>query len=145
MNRGIQEYKSTVARSEVDANPYRIVQLLMEGVLSRVLATKSAIENNEVEKKCDLIQATLKIVNALRMSLDMEQGAGLSKSLDSLYQHMSIQLTRANMNNDLECLDNVFKSMSEIKSGWDAIEDDALKFLKEQHSANSLESKEGNL
>ncbi|ODN43759.1 flagellar export chaperone FliS [Piscirickettsia litoralis] len=139
MNRGIQEYKSTVSRSEVDANPYRIVQLLMEGVLSRVLEAKHAIENNQIEKKCELIQATLKIVNALRMSLDMEQGAELSKSLDNLYEYMSIQLTRANMENDTAYLDNVFKSMSEIKSGWDSIEDDALKFLRDQSISESKE------
>lgn len=142
MNKGIQEYRNTVARAEVDANPYRIVQLLMEGVLSRVLEAKNAMKNNEVGRKCDLIQATLKIINALRMSLDMEQGAELSKSLDNLYHYMTIQLTRANMENDIKYLDNVFTSMSEIKSGWDSIESEALDFLK---SKNFSEAEEKNI
>ena len=45
----------------------------------------------------------------------------MAQDLDALYEYMSLRLVNANLNNDVEGLDEVARLLSEIKEAWDSI------------------------
>lgn len=103
------------------ATPHRLIQMLMEGGLTRIAQARGAIERGWTAEKGELIGKAVGIVGGLRNGLDFEKGGELAQNLDRLYDYMIAKLTEANVHNDLARLDEVANLLREIKSGWDAI------------------------
>ena len=120
----LQKYTRLNTQCEVEsASQHRLIQMLMEGALDRIIKAKSYIKNRELQLKGEFIGMAISIIGGLRDSLDHETGAELAENLDKLYEYMSARLLEANVNNDVEILEEVHKLMMEIKTAWDAIAD----------------------
>lgn len=104
-----------------DASPHRLIQMLMDGALSRIAKAKSCLKQNEVEEKGVNISMAISIIGGLRDSLDHEAGGEIADNLENLYEYMTLCLIEANASNDTDKLDEVSKLMTEIKSAWDGI------------------------
>ncbi|MBD2837636.1 flagellar export chaperone FliS [Pseudomonas sp. JM0905a] len=104
-----------------DANPHRLIQMLMEGSLSRMAQARGALERGQLASKGELIGKAISIVGGLRGALDMERGGEVATNLDRLYEYMGNRLVEANARDDSAILDEVSQLMRTIKSGWDAI------------------------
>ncbi|MGX5220047.1 MULTISPECIES: flagellar export chaperone FliS [Pseudomonas] len=105
----------------VDASPHRLIQMLMEGGLTRIAQARGAMERGQLALKGELIGKAIGIVGGLRDGLDLQQGGELAANLDSLYEYMSARLFEANVKNQAEPLEEVASLLRNIKSGWDAI------------------------
>ncbi|MCY1280282.1 Flagellar secretion chaperone FliS [compost metagenome] len=104
-----------------DASPHRLIQMLMEGSLSRLAQARGALERGQLASKGELIGKAISIVGGLRGALDMERGGEVAVNLDRLYEYMGNRLVEANARDDSAILDEVSQLMRTIKSGWDAI------------------------
>ncbi|WP_271408469.1 flagellar export chaperone FliS [Pseudomonas sp. Q1-7] len=104
-----------------DASPHRLIQMLMEGSLSRLAQARGALERGQLASKGELIGKAISIVGGLRGALDMERGGEVASNLDRLYEYMGTRLVEANARDDSAILDEVSQLMRTIKSGWDAI------------------------
>ncbi len=105
------------------ASPYRLVQMLFESLLDNLSRTRGAMERKDFAMKGKYLGKCLDILAALRTGLDVEGGGEVAGNLNNLYQYCSERLTRANLSNDAEILDEVAGILTEIKSGWDQLED----------------------
>jgi flagellar protein FliS len=105
----------------VDASPHRLIQMLMEGGLTRIAQARGAMERNQTALKGELIGKAIGIVGGLRDGLDLQQGGELAGNLDSLYQYMTSRLLEANVKNEAAALDEVSGLLREVKAGWDSI------------------------
>ena len=122
MNSAMNEYKKAGVHAEVmEADPHRLIQMLMEGALERIAIAKGAIQQNNVSLKGERIGSAISIIEGLRASLNMEAGGEISANLESMYEYMTNRLLEANMNDDADILDEVADLMRKIKSGWDEI------------------------
>jgi len=120
--KAIDGYGNSAVQSELDyASPHRIVQMLMDGALSKIATAKGCIERADAVGKVRQISWGINIINGLRSSLDMQQGGDVSANLDALYEYMGNKLHEANLNNDIQYLDEVSLLLTEIKAGWDNI------------------------
>ncbi|MCX4187372.1 flagellar export chaperone FliS [Methylophaga sp. OBS4] len=120
--KALEGYGRGAVESEVNyASPYRIIQMLMEGALSRIATAKGCITRNDIAEKSRQITWGMNIIQGLRTSLDAEKGGDIAANLDALYEYMGRRLLEANMNNDAAILDEVTTLLLEIKSGWDNI------------------------
>ena len=121
-----QQYSQVGAQTDVGmAGPHRLIQMLLEGALEKIaLAKNFMIEGNIAEKGIHISWA-ISIISGLRGSLDAEKGGEIAENLDSLYEYMERHLFQANLENKTEYLDEVCKLLREIKSGWDAIAEQA--------------------
>ncbi|WP_312933249.1 flagellar export chaperone FliS [Stutzerimonas nitrititolerans] len=118
----MKQYQSVNTNAQlVDATPHRLIQMLMEGGLTRLAQAKGAMERNDVALKGSLIGKTIDIVGGLRQGLNLEAGGEVAANLDSLYIYMTTRLVEANRKNDPVILDEVAGLLREIKSGWDGI------------------------
>lgn len=106
-----------------EANPHRLVQMLMQGGLDRIAQAKGAMARKDIAQKGILIGKAIGIVGGLREGLDLENQAEALADLDNLYAYMSKRLVEANVKNDPEILNEVARLLITVKEGWDAIGD----------------------
>ncbi|MEY8212148.1 MAG: flagellar export chaperone FliS [Gammaproteobacteria bacterium] len=124
----LKEYQQTSVHSGVmDASPHRLIQMLLDGALSRILSAKGALRQNDIAKKGEQIGSAISIVDGLKASLDFKQGGDISKNLDALYEYINYILLQANIKSDVALLDEAGQLLSQIKMGWDAIAPNATR------------------
>lgn len=118
----MRQYQSVNNQAQIiDASPHRLIQMLMEGGLSRMAQAKGALERGQTSLKGELIGKAIAIVGGLREALNAEKGEELAVKLDALYEYMMVRLSEANLKNDTAALEEVMGLLREVKSGWDAI------------------------
>ncbi|SUD60811.1 flagellar protein FliS [Ectopseudomonas oleovorans] len=118
----LQQYQTVNTQVQAfEASPHRLIQMLMEGGLTRIAQARGAMERGQTELKGELISKSIAIVGGLREALDHRQGGELATNLDSLYEYMVGRLLQANRNNEPALLEEVAALLREVKSGWDAI------------------------
>lgn len=122
VNRKINAYQKESVKSRLaGANPYTIIQMLMQGALERLAKGKGCIERNDLEGKSEHLAKASSIIQALAESLDYEVGGEVAQNLGGLYDYMNTRIADASLERTTEPLVEVMKLMLEIKSGWDAI------------------------
>ena len=128
----LQAYQQVNTQTSVtDADPHRLIQLLLNGALERVNMAKGKIEAKDYAAKGNLIGKSIEIVSALRGSLDFEKGGELAGNLEALYDYIERGLLEASVRNDPEKLEEMAGLLRTIKEGWDGIREEALAFLNE--------------
>ncbi|QLE86158.1 flagellar export chaperone FliS [Shewanella sp. Scap07] len=125
MRRSLQSYRKVSVESEISvASPHRIIQMMFEGALQRLAQGRYAIEQNDVTNKGIYIGKAIGIITGLNNSLNMDEGGEIANNLSDLYDFMLRRISEANMNNDVQAIDDVSEILRNIKEGWDAIPSD---------------------
>lgn len=104
-----------------DADPHRLVLMLLEGALGKIAMVKGLMMRKEIAKKGEVIGQAIAIVGGLKSSLDKEAGGDIANNLDNIYDYIERRLAQANIDNDVSILEEVAQLLHEIKSAWDAI------------------------
>jgi flagellar protein FliS len=118
----MRQYKSVNTQVQaVDASPHRLIQMLLEGGLTRLAQARGAMERGDVGKKGELIGQAISIIGGLREGLNLELGGEIAVNLDKLYEYMAMRLLAANLHNDLAAMEEVSGLLRNVKAGWDAI------------------------
>jgi flagellar protein FliS len=126
-SKGANQYRKVGATSEVaGADPHRLIQMLMEGALTRMSQAKGMIDTKNHEGKAKLLGRVMDIISTLQSSLDHDQGGDISANLDRLYDYMNRRLLEASSANDTAMIDEVMSLLLGVKSGWDGIRDEYL-------------------
>lgn len=122
MSYGIKAYKSVGIKDDLAvADPYRVIQLLMQGSLENMAKAKGAIERKDFPVKAQTLGKAVAIIGALRSSLDMNASADISGNLADLYEFMIEHLSLASREQSIEKINDVIDLMLTIKSAWDQI------------------------
>jgi len=128
MNNQANAYSSTQTYSGVAyADPHSLITQMFDGALRRIAQAKGAIERKDIPEKGNHIGHAVAIIGGLEGCLDHEKGGELSRNLADLYEYMNLRLAEANINNDLEKLNEVTQLILEIKGAWVKIPDLMLK------------------
>ncbi len=119
---GISEYRKVGIQSSVEsATPHRLIEMLMDGALEKILLARACMERKETVRKCEAIDWALNILGGLHGSLDLERGGEVANNLANLYDYMIRRLVEANVENDPAILEEVTKLLNELRAGWVAI------------------------
>ena len=122
--KGAKEYSQVSLQTEVmEADPHKLIQLLLEGALTRLAMAKNCMEQKDIEGRNEKIGRAIDIICALQESLDQEQGGEISTNLERLYDYMTRRLFDANRLNDVDMVNEVMGLLLEVKSGWEGIRD----------------------
>ena len=121
-NSAIKQYSQVGVTSAVEqASPHRLIQMLMEGAISRIAIAKGAMERKETAQKGANISLAISIIDGLRASLDKNAGGEIAQNLDDLYDYMIRRLMRANMEDNPDLLEEVLSLLRSIKDAWDTL------------------------
>ena len=105
-----EQYRKVGVQSSVtDADPHKLVALLLAGACERLRLALACLERGDQARKGKAIGEVCAIVGHLNGSLDHEAGGEIAGNLSSLYDYVMHRLTEA-----LELL-------GEIDAAWNAI------------------------
>ena len=124
--RALRQYQKVNSHAQIsEANPHRLVQMLMEGGLDRIAQAKGALARGDIAGKGLMLGKAIDIIIGLRDGLDAEKSDNPDyvQQLESLYVYMTNRLMEANLKNDVTMMDEVMGLLVTVKSGWDAIAD----------------------
>jgi len=123
LNYAVDQYRQVKVQTGVQAaDPHRLVGMLFEGVIEKVLGARlRMVQGVSPAEKGQLISSALAILDALRASLDKEQGGQLAENLDALYEYMGMRLLEGNLRNDPAALDEVVVLVKNIAEAWASI------------------------
>ena len=105
------------------ANGVQLIQMLFDGLLESLAATKGHIQNGAIAEKGKSIARASRIVIGLQGALDFERGGDLANNLNELYGYVTRRLLHVNARNDLDALEEIFGLMNEIRSAWEGVPD----------------------
>lgn len=118
----LNQYRDVSINSSVtEASPHRLVQMMFEGAMSRIFKAKGAMERGEIKAKGEQISQTIAIVDALRASLNIQEGGDMAENLWSLYDYITRRLVIANSQNKTDILDECASLLGQVKEAWDQI------------------------
>lgn len=106
------------------ASQGRLVVLLYEGAIKHLSAALSYFEADNkikpinIEKFGIAIQKSQAIITELQVSLDMEKGGEIAKSLMSLYVYFNEELINASISKDKSKIEFVLEKMKELCDSW---------------------------
>lgn len=98
------------------ASPGELTLMLYNGCLKFIKLSKAAISNNQIEvRSLNLIKAQ-NIIRELMVTLKVETEVG--KSMLIMYDFILHQLTEANINNDLQALEEAEQNVIQFRDTW---------------------------
>lgn len=110
-----------------NASPLRVVQLLFEGLMARIMEARGAIEHKDFFKKAECLSSAIAIITELKHSLDPAAAPALGANLGALYGYCLEGLLEVNKTNNIQKLDEVASLIRTVKEGFDGIQDPAEK------------------
>ena len=123
MNNAISAYQRIGVETGVEsADPHKLILMLFEGAQEALAKARIHIQNNEIAEKGQMISKAIMIIDhGLKASLDMNTGGDLAIRLQELYDYMMHRLLVANIQNNLEIINEVNKLLSELYGAWKKI------------------------
>jgi len=104
-----------------DADPHRLVQMLMDATAERLVTARGCIERGEIARKAKLLHSCVTLIAELRGSLNIADGGPLAQNLSALYEYMARQLLLANVESNAQKVAEVLGLLNEIRGAWIAI------------------------
>lgn len=121
MNRqsALAAYRNVKIESGITgASPHQLIVMLLEGAVDKLTAVESAIELDDIGQKGELISRVISIIDNLRASIDTADGGEIATNLISLYNYMENRLLTANLQSDVEIIQEVKGLLKEISTAW---------------------------
>jgi flagellar protein FliS len=121
--RAISAYVQTGVETAVpEADPHRLIQMLLEGVLAAVAEARAKLKSGDIPGRGQAISKAIAIIaHGLQPSLDLDKGGELAQRMDALYGYVLTRLLDANLHGTEEGLLEALRLISELHSGWKAI------------------------
>ncbi len=98
-------------------SPYKLTQMLYEGILRFCAQAKKAIEQKDMEKKVYYINRATAIYVELISTLDMSAGE-IAHYLEGLYNYQITLLSQANIENSTQKMDEALNVASVLLEAW---------------------------
>jgi len=112
-------YNAYAQNSLTVESPYKLVQMLFEGILRFVSQAKKSMEEDDIEKQVYWINRAIDIFTELIASLDYEgENEQMASYLHGLYTYQIKLLTEANLECDVERLDTVLRVAKGLLEAW---------------------------
>ena len=116
-----QYRKVGVSTSVTDADPHKLVALLLAGACERIRQAEACLAQGDQARKGKAIGEACAIVGHLNGTLDHEAGGEMAGNLSALYDYIAQRLTEANLHNDTAAMHDALSVLGELESAWNAI------------------------
>ena len=110
-------YNSYIENNVAIESPYKLIEMLYEGVLRFNAQAKKAIKDENCEKKVYWVNRSVAVITELITVLDPSQG-DIAAYLEGLYNYQIKLLTDANIENDTTKLDEVSQVFKGLLEAW---------------------------
>ncbi len=98
------------------ASPAELTLMLYDGAIKFCNIAMDAIDKKDVQKTHDNIVKIQRIIDYLRVTLDMKYS--VSQDFDRIYEYISTKLIEANIKKDKEILEEIYDHLKNIRDNW---------------------------
>ena len=98
------------------ASPAELTLMLYEGAIKFCNIAVVAIEKKDMQKAHTNIMKAEKIIDHLRVTLDMTYE--VAKDFDRIYEYLDRRLVAANMQKDIAILEEVLTHLRSVRDTW---------------------------
>ncbi|MDM5200705.1 flagellar export chaperone FliS [Fictibacillus enclensis] len=109
-------YQSYQNNSVQTASPGELTLMLYNGCLKFIQLSKQAIQHKNIQEKNTNCLKAQKIIQELMVTLNMD--ASVSGTLLPMYDYLNRRLIEANIQSNLEILDEVEGLVKELRDTW---------------------------
>lgn len=118
----LKSYAKVHYRSNVEvASPHKLIDMLYEGAIERIVQAKGAMEFGNIAVKGSKINSAISIIGGLRESLNEDDGGELAMNLDNLYVYIQGTLSEGHIKNNTAKLDEAITLLSDLRATWKKI------------------------
>jgi flagellar protein FliS len=110
-------YNAYAQNATMVDSPYKLTQMLYEGILKFTSLAKKAINDNEIEKRVYYINRATAIYVELIATLNFE-GGEVAHYLHGLYNYQLKLLNEANIHNSIDKIDEAINVASVLLEAW---------------------------
>ena len=110
-----KQYKQVQVKT---ANNKKLLLMLYQGCIKFLRIAKKSIKEEDMENANEYLKKSQAIIDELRYTLDMEKGGEISNNLYKLYNFMYSELISANINKEIEPIENVENLMMDLLETW---------------------------
>lgn len=124
MNLAKNRLASMYARVDLDSKaladgPQEMVSLLYEGFLERLTLARAAMASGDMPNRVRHLGKAIQILSeGLHTHLDLSRGGELAANLEQLYGYCTTRLLEANLRNDAEAIDEVYRLVAPVAEAW---------------------------
>ena len=116
------QYRQTSVSSAVlDADPHRLIALMLSGARERARLAVACLERGDLLRKSQAISDASAIIGGLNGSLNHEAGGEIADGLAALYDYAQRRLLEANAGNQTAPLQEVDALLADIETAWNSI------------------------
>lgn len=116
------QYRQTSVSSAVlDADPHRLIALMLSGARERARLAVACLERGDLLRKSQAISDASAIIGGLNGSLNHEAGGEIADGLAALYDYAQRRLLEANTGNQAAPLQEVDALLADIETAWNSI------------------------
>lgn len=117
---GTQAYAKVGVESAVmSASNDQLITLLFDGALSALVRARLFLQDGNINMKGESLSKAINIIdNGLRLGLDETSEDELTQNLMGLYRYMVHRLLRANIDNDVNAIEEVEALLRNIADAW---------------------------
>jgi flagellar protein FliS len=108
------QYKKTSIET---LSPGKLLVMLYDGAIKNIDSAKKAINDLDMNTAHQQLTKTQDIITELMCTLNMDYD--ISHSLYSLYDYLQYRLVQANINKDVQILDEVRTFLVDLRNTWD--------------------------
>lgn len=118
VKRKITKKEKYLQQKIMSAKPQELTMMLYDGLVRFLKQGKMFLKSDHIsfEKVNNSLQRGQSIINELRSTLDMD--IEISQNLDLLYDYMTRRLLDANLEKDVEILDEIIGLSEELRDTW---------------------------
>jgi len=110
-----KQYKQVQVKT---ANNKKLLLMLYQGCIKFLRIAKKSIKEEDMENANEYLKKSQAIIDELRYTLDMDKGGEISSNLYKLYNFMYSELISANINKEIEPIENVENLMMDLLETW---------------------------
>ncbi len=114
-NKYIKQYQTNNINT---ATPEKLMIMLFDGAIQFLQKAKLAIADKNPQERSQNIDGARKIIRELMRTIDLENGNDVSKGLFRLYNRMSMNLIKANVQRNSDKIDEVIEDLTNIRWGF---------------------------
>ena len=109
----LQQYNNSKI---LTASPAELTLMLYEGAIKFCNIAIAGIEQKDVQKAHTNIVKAERIINHLRVTLDMKYP--VAQDFERIYEYLDRRLVMANMKKDVEILEEVLTHLRSVRDTW---------------------------
>lgn len=115
MSYGMQRYHSAIASTATQED---LIVMLYEGAVRFLEKSVLEFENRRLSEHKSLLMRGRAIIEELENTLDFDKGGDIALQLYDLYDFMLVNLTKANLNQDMSLIREVVSTLNTLLEGW---------------------------